>query len=193
MIKDYFAQSSSVISKLVSHEKEIKEIVKKIISCHQKKGKILVAGNGGSCSDAEHFVGELVCTYKSPKRKPISAISLASLPAAFTAWSNDFGWDTYFERQTKAHLKKNDLLFLISTGGGDRKKGTSMSLIKAAEYAKKNNCKVISLIGKSGGELKKISDTFILVDNYTTSHIQESHIAILHCICEILDKNQKIK
>ena len=85
------------------------------------------------------------------------------------------------------------MLFLISTGGGDRNKGTSMSLIKAAEYAKKNNCKVISLIGKSGGELKKISDTFILVDNYTTSHIQESHIAILHCICEILDKNQKIK
>tara|TARA_B100000575_G_C23096212_1_gene632267 strand:- start:995 stop:1576 length:582 start_codon:yes stop_codon:yes gene_type:complete len=188
MIKKYFLQSSKIINSLYKHERKIKTIFKEIINCNDKKGKILVAGNGGSCSDAEHFVGELLCTYKDPNRIPISAISLASHPAAITAWSNDFGWETYFERQTKAHLKKNDLLFLISTGGGDREKGTSMSLIKAAEFAKKKNCKVISLIGKSGGELKKISDHYILVENFTTSHIQESHIAILHCICELLDK-----
>ena len=121
-MKNYFYQSSKVISSLKKEEKKINKIVNKIIYTHKYKGKILVAGHGGSCSDAEHFVGELTCTYKNRNRKPLSAISLASLPAAITAWSNDFGFDTFFERMSKAHLKKNDLLFLISTGGGDRAK-----------------------------------------------------------------------
>ena len=60
-------------------------------SLKQKKKKLLVAGNGGSCSDAEHFVGELQCTYKD-RSENVSAISLASLPAAVTAWCNDFGF-----------------------------------------------------------------------------------------------------
>ena len=58
---------------------------------------MLVAGNGGSCSDAEHFVGELQCTYKDRARKPVSAISLASLPAAITAWCNDFEFLTFYK------------------------------------------------------------------------------------------------
>jgi|TARA_B100000959_G_scaffold16048_1_gene15708 D-sedoheptulose 7-phosphate isomerase len=187
-MKNYFYQSSKVISSLKKEEKKINKIVNKIIYTHKYKGKILVAGHGGSCSDAEHFVGELTCTYKNRNRKPLSAISLASLPAAITAWSNDFGFDTFFERMSKAHLKKNDLLFLISTGGGDRAKGTSMSIVKAAEYARKKKICIISLLGKTGGELKKISDLSIVVKSNLTSHVQEAHIAILHYICESLDK-----
>ena len=64
-----------------------------------------------------------------------------------------------------------------------------MSLVEAAKEAKKRNLKVISLIGKSGGVLKEISDISIIVENNTTSFIQEAHISILHCICENLEKN----
>ena len=151
------------------------------------KKKLLVAGNGGSCSDAEHFVGELQCTYKDRSRDPVSAISLASLPAALTAWCNDFGFLTFFKRQVQAHGKDGDILFLISTGGGEEKSGASTSLVEAAKEAKKKNLKVISLIGKTGGLLKGISDISIIVDSNITSFIQEAHIAILHCICENLD------
>tara|TARA_B100001057_G_C22867165_1_gene957059 strand:+ start:679 stop:1254 length:576 start_codon:yes stop_codon:yes gene_type:complete len=188
-IKNYFENSSSIIKSLVDHESEINAICKEIINCNENDNKILVAGNGGSCSDSEHFVGELQCTYKKRDRKPISAISLPSLPAAITAWSNDFGFDSYFKRQVEAHGKKGDILFLISTGGGDEESGASMSLVLAAKEAKKRNLKIIALVGKSGGLLKDIADISIIVKSKVTSHIQESHIALLHCICEKLESN----
>ena len=122
-------------------------------------------------------------------REPVSAISLASLPAAVTAWCNDFEFLSFFKSQVTAHGNDGDILFLISTGGGDQKSGASMSLVEAAKEAKKRNLKVISLIGKSGGVLKEISDISIIVENNTTSFIQEAHISILHCICENLEKN----
>ncbi len=188
-IKNYFENSSSIIKSLVDHENDINAICKEIINCNENDNKILVAGNGGSCSDSEHFVGELQCTYKKRDRKPISAISLPSLPAAITAWSNDFGFDSYFKRQVEAHGKKGDILFLISTGGGDEESGASMSLVLAAKEAKKRNLKIIALVGKSGGLLKDIADISIIVKSKVTSHIQESHIALLHCICEKLESN----
>ena len=190
-IKDYFKSSSELILKLHTHGKEITAISNEILKCKKNKKKILVAGNGGSCSDAEHFVGELQCTYKDRERDSISAISLASLPAALTAWSNDFGFLTFFKRQVQAHGISGDILFLISTSGGDEKSGTSMSLVEAAKEAKKRNLKIISLVGKTGGMLKEISDIFVLVESNTTSFIQEAHIAILHCICENLDNELK--
>ena len=80
-----------------------------------------------------------------------------------------------------------DILFLITTGGGEKKSGASMSLVEAAEEAKKKGMKVISLVGKTGGILNDISDISILVESNVTSLIQEAHMSILHCICEILD------
>lgn len=186
-VKNYFKTSSTTIEKLHIFENQILQICKEIIEIKKKNKKILVAGNGGSCSDAEHFVGELQCTYKNRLRDPISAISLASLPAAVTAWCNDFGFLTYFKRQVQAHGNSGDILFLISTGGGDEKSGSSMSLVEAAKEAKRRNLKVISLVGKTGGILKEISDIAIIVESNVTSFIQEAHIVILHCICENLD------
>ena len=187
-VKNYFETSSKNIAHLHKHENNIHEICKAIIECKKSNNKILVGGNGGSCSDAEHFTGELQCTYKASNREPISAISLASLPAAVTAWSNDFGFLTFFKRQVQAHGNENDILFLISTGGGNEKNGASMSLVEAAREGKKRKMKIISLIGKSGGILKDISDIVVHVENDVTSFIQEAHISILHCICEILDE-----
>ena len=188
-IANYFNQSAQNIENLKTFENKILDISNEIIRAKKEKKKLLVAGNGGSCSDAEHFVGELQCTYKDRSREPISAISLASLPAAVTAWCNDFGFLSFFKRQVEAHGNNGDILFLISTGGGDQKSGASMSLVEAAKEAKKRNLKVISLIGKSGGILKEISDISIIVENNITSFIQEAHISILHCICENLEKN----
>ena len=189
-IKQYFKNSSEVISALHKNAEKINLICEEILKTNKDNKKLLVAGNGGSCSDAEHFTGELQCTYKDSDRKPISAIPLGSHPAAFTAWSNDFGYETYFKRQVQAHGKPGDILFLISTGGGNEKNGASMNLVQAATEAKKKNMKIISLIAKTGGLLKSLSDLYIIVENNTTSHIQEAHISILHCICEIIDEKK---
>ena len=95
-IKSYFKTSSLNIGKLHIFEDKIIEISKEILNMKKANKKLLVAGNGGSCSDAEHFVGELQCTYKDRSRGSVSAISLASLPAALTAWCNDFGFLTFW-------------------------------------------------------------------------------------------------
>lgn len=186
-VEKYFETSSNVIKELKEHKGEIILIANKIIECSKSKNKILVAGNGGSCADADHFTGELQCTYKNSNRSAVSAINIGGMPASITAWANDFGFETYFERQVKAHGNKNDILFLITTGGGNLETGASTCLIKAAEEAKRKDMLLISLVGKSGGELKKKSDICIHVKNNVTAFIQEAHMSILHCICEILE------
>lgn len=185
-IKKHFFESSSIISNLTQYQKEIMSIVKLILNSKKKDKKILVAGNGGSSADSEHFTGELICTFNNRKRKPIGAVCLSSHPAAITAWSNDFGYDTYFERQVDSIGCKGDILILLSTSGGS--KTSSMNLVYAARLAKKKGMKVISLIGKSGGMLKNISDIKIIIKSDVTAYIQEAHMSILHCVCECLDK-----
>ncbi len=135
-IKKYFDESSKTISDLHLFEKELISFCNLIYDTNKNNLKILVAGNGGSCADAEHFTGELQCTFKDANRDPISAFSITGSSAAITAWGNDFGFDTFFERQILAHGKKNDVLVLISTGGG-KIDGPSSNLVKAALTAKK--------------------------------------------------------
>ena len=93
-IYNHFQNSSDVIRELKTFEKEIILFANKI-SKTRNKNKVLVAGNGGSCADADHFTGELQCTFKDRDRKPISAISLNNSFPAITAWCNDFSFDTY--------------------------------------------------------------------------------------------------
>ena len=171
-IDQYFNKTSKAISNLNTHKDKILLIIKEIEKCYNNKKKILVAGNGGSCSDAEHFAGELICTFNDRERKGISAMPLTSHSSAITAWANDFSFESYFERQIISNGQTDDILFLLSTGGGNLK----------------NKASLISLVGKSGGELKKISDICIHVEDTETSIIQEAHMSILHCICIGLDK-----
>ena len=114
LIKNHFSNSSKVIESLKKFDNKIIIIVKSLLSCKKKGKKILVAGNGGSSSDADHFTGELICTFNKKNRKPLSALSLSSHPAAITAWSNDFGYETFFKRQVEASGKSGDILFLLS-------------------------------------------------------------------------------
>lgn len=188
ILKNYFENTAFVINNLHQHNREIHRIYKEIIKTTKKEGKILVCGNGGSSADADHFVGELICTFVKRNRKPISAVSMSALPSAITAWSNDFDYNTYLKRFIQANGKKNDLLIILSTGGGDIKKKISTNVVKAAQEAKKKGIKIISLVGKTGGILKKISDISIIVKSFETSIIQECHMSILHAICILLDK-----
>ena len=135
-IKDYFQQSSTVIASLSSELDSIEKIAIAIYDSNAKGGKVLIAGNGGSCADSEHFAGELLCTFKARDRGPIGAIHLANNSSAITAWTNDFEFNSYFTRQVEALGNKGDILFLITTGGGDRENGASMNLVFAAEKAK---------------------------------------------------------
>lgn len=188
IIDNYLKESSDNIKLISDYKIEILNIVKHIISTHKKKCKLFACGNGGSDSEAEHFVTELLCTFENRKRKPISAFSLNSSSSSLSAWSNDFNYKSFLERNIIAHCNKGDILFILTTSGGSKKKSQSENIILAAKAAKKKGVKIISLTGKKGGEIKKLSDICIHIKNNKTSLIQEAHLAIIHLICIFLDK-----
>ena len=187
-LSNYLDSVSSVILSLKDEESKIKKISNEILQCRKTGNKVLLAGNGGSCADIEHFGGELICTFSKRNRKPISAQILTGSSSAITAWGNDFDFKTFFERQILANGKKNDLLIILSTGGGNLRKDISTNLVYAAKLAKKMKIKVISLVGKSGGYLYKNSNLSIKVKSNNTSVIQEAHMSILHSICYFLER-----
>ena len=193
ILSNHFLESSATIKSINDNISSISNMALGIYKSQLAGGKLLIGGNGGSSADAQHFAGEMTCTYKDPNRRAFSAISLTTNASAITAWANDFGFDSYFSRQVKAHGKPGDILFLISTGGGDRDKGYSMNLVYAADVALELGLKLYSLVGKTGGELSKISHEYIIVQSNTTSHIQEAHITIIHSICESIDELARIQ
>lgn len=159
---------------------KIEEAAKLIVNALKSSKKILLAGNGGSASQASHIAAEFVGRYKI-ERKGLAAIALATDLAAITAIGNDYGFDAIFERQIEALGNEGDVFIALSTSGN------SKNIINAVEKAKKINIHVIGLLGKDGGKLKNTSSVEIIVPSDNTPRIQEAHLMILHIICELVD------
>lgn len=155
------------------------QIAIKSIKNHKK---IMICGNGGSSSDAQHFAAELVGRFKK-NRKPISCISLNTDTSIITAISNDFGYKYIFSKQIEALANKGDTLILISTSGN------SENLIEASKVALKKNVNVIALLGKDGGNIKKILKKPIIIKSNDTARIQEAHIFLLHLLADQIEKS----
>lgn len=176
--------------------------------CFENKNKLVIAGNGGSSSDAEHIVGELMKSFKKKRnlssnfvmelkkidngkgselakylQNPLPAISLSSHQSLNTAIINDIsnGGEFAFAQQLLGLGLRGDVFLAISTSGN------SKNLIYAAIVAKAKGMKVIGLTGKDGGQLKNYSDTSVIVQSNETYLIQERHLPIYHCLCLMLE------
>lgn len=147
----------------------------------RRGGKLLLFGNGGSASDAQHIVAELVVRYKT-NRRPIAAIALTTDTSTLTACANDLGYDTIFERQMEAIGRKGDVAFAISTSG------KSDNVLKALRQARKMGLQTVGLSGGMGGEMRDLCDALIVVPTPVTSRIQEMHITIGHMLCKALEE-----
>tara|TARA_Y100001978_G_C23503951_1_gene342336 strand:+ start:134 stop:700 length:567 start_codon:yes stop_codon:yes gene_type:complete len=187
MLLNFFKNSAAVLESLDRLEETCVKIAEEIKDVHKKGNSILLAGNGGSCSDSLHFAGELSCTYSKDDRKPFRAICLQANQSALTAWSNDFDFTSFYQRQIEAIGRKGDLLVLFSTSGGCLKTKRSLNLILAANEAKKRGIKVVGFVGKSGGELVTIVDIILHVQSNNTAMVQQGHITLVHAICELLE------
>lgn len=188
IIQDHFNEIKKILKDDEEIIKKTNIISKIIIKSIKNNKKIFVCGNGGSFADASHFVGELTATYSSIRRKPLPFILLGSNLASVTAWSNDFNFEDYLRREFKALSSKGDILFILSTSGGNIKSRQSINLIKLAKFAKAKNNIIISLLGNDGGELKKISNFTLVVNSNKTGSIQEVHKIIFHSLCETFEK-----
>lgn len=145
--------------------------------------RILACGNGGSASDAQHFVAELVGRFER-ERAPLAAIALSTDTSILTAVGNDYGFDQVFSRQVAALGQPGDVLIGISTSGN------SPNVLKAMDQAHHNGMRVIALTGRDGGQMaSQVSgeDVLLCIPDQRTMRIQEMHILMLHLICEGID------
>ena len=151
-----------------------------IAECINNGGKIVICGNGGSASDALHFEGEIVGRFQK-ERKPWPAVALNANVATMTAIANDYGYDEVFARQVEGNLTSKDVFIGISTSGN------SENVLRAVYVAKQIGAVTAGLLGKDGGKIGKIVDYPVIVPCNVTARVQESHITIIHIICEIVE------
>jgi|SRR5688572_15865600 len=144
-------------------------------------GKLLSCGNGGSMCDAMHFAEELSGRFRQD-RKALAALSLSD-SAHISCVANDYGYDFVFSRGVEALGRPDDVLLAISTSGN------SVNVLRAAETARKQGLKVISLTGKDGGKLADLSDVEIRVSHSGfADRIQEIHIKVIHILILLIEK-----
>ncbi len=185
MFKEYAEELNSVLSLMSGEEwnAQVKKAADVTADCLRTGGKLLIAGNGGSAADAQHFAAEMVATLHKEKRRGYPAIALTTDTSFLTAWSNDFGFEGIFSRQVEALGRAGDVFIGISTSGN------SENIIQAAEQAKQMGLRTICLLGQDGGRLKAIADACLIVPSKSTARIQEVHTLIIHAVCEEVIKN----
>lgn len=158
----------------------INDVSNKIAETISNGGKLVLCGNGGSASDALHFAGEIVGRFKK-ERRAWPAIVLNSDVATMTAIANDYGYDEVFARQVDAQVRSEDILIGFSTSGN------SKNVYNAILKAKEIGARTIGMLGYDGGKICDIVDYPIIIPSNVTARIQESHITIVHIICEIVE------
>lgn len=186
---------------------QILEAYERMADCYEKGGKLLIAGNGGSCADAEHIVGELMKGFV--KRRPLPeelrtrlceesaehgaelaaslqgslpAIALDGHPGLSTAFANDVNADMIFAQQLFGYGNEGDVFLAISTSGNSKNINYAVTAAKA-----KGIC-IVGLTGKDGGKLGRRADTAIIVPEQETFKIQELHLPIYHALCLMLEE-----
>lgn len=143
-------------------------------------GKVLSFGNGGSAADAQHFADELAGRFDR-ERPALPALALTANTSDVTAIGNDYGFEHIFARLVQAHGREGDVAVGISTSGN------SPNVLRAVEEARARGLHTIGLAGKGGGKLAGAVDVPVVIPSPVTARIQESHIAVLHVWCEMID------
>ncbi len=146
--------------------------------------KILSCGNGGSAGDAQHFSSELLNRYER-ERPPLPAMALSTDSSTITAIANDYSYKEIFSKQVKALGQAGDVLLAISTSGN------SENVIEAIHVAHERGLCVVALTGKDGGKIAPVltaQDVEIRVPSMKTNRIQETHLLVIHCLCDLIDR-----
>jgi D-sedoheptulose 7-phosphate isomerase len=180
-----------VIEELLEHQQTLQKVIDTlqpqiekaadmVINTLQNGKKVLLAGNGGSASDAQHIAAELTGRYVK-ERRSLPGIALTTDTSALTAIGNDYGYDRVFARQLEGLGNEGDLFIGISTSGN------SASVINAFEIAKRNGLQTLGLSGRDGGQMNNCCELNIIIPSDVTARIQEMHILIGHILCKAVD------
>lgn len=179
VFENSLSENIDIHQKLVDLLPEVNLAVNIIYKKLKLGGKLLLCGNGGSASDAQHLAAEYLVRLR-PKvdRKPLPAITLAQDTSTLTACGNDYLFDDIFLRPFQALANKNDILICLSTSGN------SKNILKVLKEAKKRKISTIGFLGSQGGKAKNFCDINLTVNSKITARIQECHIFLGHFILE---------
>jgi len=159
----------------------IQQIVAESVSAFQSDKKMLLCGNGGSASDAQHIAAELSGRFYA-NRPPLYAEALHVNSSFMTAVANDYGYEGTYARMVEAAGRKGDILVGISTSGN------SPNVVKAIQKAKELEMITVGFTGKNGGLMRGICDIMIYAPSDDTPRIQEAHILVGHIICQLIEQ-----
>lgn len=161
----------------------IAHAVEKMVTCLVGDHKILACGNGGSAADSQHFAAELLNRFEM-ERPGLAAMALTTDTSTLTSIANDYDYDLIFAKQVRALGHAGDVLLAISTSGN------SANVIEAIHAAHEKQMTVVALTGKDGGQINDLldaRDVHICVPANRTARIQETHLLVLHCLCDGID------
>ena len=180
----YQTELQTTLGRMSGIDEKIEGLVDRIKNLYDCGGILLVAGNGGSAADAQHFVAELVGTYSDRERRGLPAIALTSNTSNLTSIANDFDYESVFSRQVEAFRNLPCLVLGITTSGN------SPNIYKAfQESSRYAQHEQFALLGKTGGICKDFDN--ILVPSNHTGVIQTVHNMVYHTVCDQLDQLYK--
>jgi D-sedoheptulose 7-phosphate isomerase len=163
------------------YAKSVEQAATLIGDAFEAGNKLLIFGNGGSSSDAQHLAGEMVVRFQT-NRRSLPALALSADSAVLTACANDFGYSLVFARQIESLGGPGDVALGISTSG------KSENVICALETARRQKLRTVLLTGASAPRMAEEWDLVLAVPSGTTARIQEVHLATYHLICEFIDQ-----
>jgi D-sedoheptulose 7-phosphate isomerase len=166
----------------VKLHKNLNSIIELLVSTLKNNNKILIAGNGGSASDAQHLTAEFVGRFKK-ERKALNVEALSTNTSILTAIGNDYSFDKIFSRQVEAKGSSGDVLIGFSTSGN------SKNIVEAFKQSNKQHMINILFTGENvNTECAKYADYIVSVPSNDVARIQESHVFIYHVLAEYVEK-----
>jgi D-sedoheptulose 7-phosphate isomerase len=184
LIRRQLQQSIATLTKVLADEAIHAAVVQagRLTAEAMKAGrKLMVCGNGGSAADAQHLVAEFVSRL-TIDRPALRAIALTTDTSILTAIGNDYSYDNVFERQVEALANQGDVLLAISTSGN------SKNCVKALKLARQMGVTTIAYTGNNGGAMAALADINVIIPSDTTMNIQESHLALEHIFCMVVER-----
>ncbi|HZJ93826.1 MAG TPA: phosphoheptose isomerase [Thiopseudomonas sp.] len=154
-----------------------------MVSSLLNEGKLLACGNGGSAGDAQHFSSEMLNRFER-ERPSLPAIALTTDSSTITSIANDYSYEEVFSKQIRALGQEGDVLLAISTSGN------SANVVQAIHAAHDRHMHVVALTGRDGGQIAPLllpDDVEIRVPSNVTARVQEVHLLVIHCLCDLID------
>lgn len=185
-IADIFAQSAALKTQCQQLlAPSIADAALAMVAALASHGKILSCGNGGSAADAQHFSSELLNRFERERRE-LAAMALTTDASTLTSIANDYDFSQIFAKQIRALGRPNDVLLAFSTSG------KSPNIVAAIAAAQTRGMRVVLASGRDGGPAAsqlRAADIEIRVPSTVTARIQEVHLTIIHCLCDLIDQH----